>query len=492
MRMLWCLLALLATPALAQPFGVRVVDDATGRGVPLVRLEAVDGTFYITDSAGWVAIDDPVYTGHEVFFHISSHGYEHPEDGFGYRGQALRVTPGGRAEVRVQRLNIAERLYRLTGAGIYVHSLRLGEPVPTRQPLLNGGVVGQDTVLAHEWNDRVLWLFGDTNRLAYPLGLFHTAGAWSEPPEPDVGIDLEYMVGDHGFVRAMCPSEGEGPVWLGGLCAVDDGDGEVLVAHYSRVRGLEALLEHGIAVFDEGDQVFDKHTTFDLERRWQAVEGHPIREGEYLLLPTPFVGARCRATLDAVTDQDAYEAFTCLEPGASFAGAESRIERDGNGEPLWGFKAGTDPVGQMEERELMEAGLIDRDRARFDVRDAETGRQVRLASGSVAWNEYRRRWIMIACESFGDRSFLGEIWYLEADDPTGPWSDAVRVVTHDRYGFYNPVHHPFLDRDGGRRIYFQGTYTQMFEGDVAKTPRYEYNQIMYRLDLADERLRTRE
>jgi hypothetical protein len=107
--MLWCLLALLATPALAQPFGVRVVDDATGRGVPLVRLEAVDGTFYITDSAGWVAIDDPVYTGREVFFHISSHGYEHPEDGFGYRGQALRVTPRGRAEVRVRRLNIAER-----------------------------------------------------------------------------------------------------------------------------------------------------------------------------------------------------------------------------------------------------------------------------------------------------------------------------------------------------------------------------------------------
>ena len=96
---------------------------------------------------------------------------------------------------------------------------------------------------------------------------------------------------------------------------------------------------------------------------------------------------------------------------------------------------------------------------------------------------------MIAVEAFGEPSFLGEIWYLEAESPTGPWRDAKRIVSHDRYGFYNPLHHPFLDQEGGRIIYFQGTYTQMFEGDVPKTPRYDYNQIMYRLDLSDERLR---
>ena len=37
-------------------------------------------------------------------------------------------------------------------------------------------------------------------------------------------------------------------------------------------------------------------------------------------------------------------------------------------------------------------------------------------------------------------------------------------------------------------IYFEGTYTKMFSRDDPGTPRYEYNQIMYRLDLDDPRL----
>jgi hypothetical protein len=37
-------------------------------------------------------------------------------------------------------------------------------------------------------------------------------------------------------------------------------------------------------------------------------------------------------------------------------------------------------------------------------------------------------------------------------------------------------------------IYFEGTYTQTFSGNPEATPRYDYNQIMYRLDLDDPRL----
>ena len=45
-----------------------------------------------------------------------------------------------------------------------------------------------------------------------------------------------------------------------------------------------------------------------------------------------------------------------------------------------------------------------------------------------------------------------------------------------------------FDKDGGRVIYFEGTYTHTFSGNPEPTPRYDYNQIMYRLDLADPRL----
>src|SRR5690606_25011213 len=63
-----------------------------------------------------------------------------------------------------------------------------------------------------------------------------------------------------------------------------------------------------------------------------------------------------------------------------------------------------------------------------------------------------------------------------------------RIVTHNNYSFYNPKHHPFLDQDGGRVIYFEGTYTASFTDNDCPTPRYDYNQIMYRLNLDDPRL----
>ncbi len=61
-------------------------------------------------------------------------------------------------------------------------------------------------------------------------------------------------------------------------------------------------------------------------------------------------------------------------------------------------------------------------------------------------------------------------------------------MTHDKYSFYNPKQHPMFDQEGGRIIYFEGTYTTTFSGNPDPTPRYDYNQVMYRLDLSDPRL----
>jgi hypothetical protein len=64
----------------------------------------------------------------------------------------------------------------------------------------------------------------------------------------------------------------------------------------------------------------------------------------------------------------------------------------------------------------------------------------------------------------------------------------VKIVTHDRYSFYNPKQHPMFDKDGGRTIFFEGTYTHTFSGNTDQTPRYDYNQIMYQLALNDPRV----
>ena len=95
---------------------------------------------------------------------------------------------------------------------------------------------------------------------------------------------------------------------------------------------------------------------------------------------------------------------------------------------------------------------------------------------------------MICVESYGSTSYLGEVWYAEADTPLGPWVYARKIVTHDKYSFYNPKQHPMFDKEGGRIIFFEGTYTTTFSGNPDPTPRYEYNQVMYQLDLSDPRL----
>src|SRR4029450_7322407 len=139
-------LLLIADPATGSvaPFAIEVVDDQTGRGVPLVELTTTSGVTYVTDSAGLVAFDAPGLMNQRVFFHVKSHGYEFPKDGFGYRGVALDIMPGGSAQLKIKRLNIAERLYRVTGEGIYRDSVLLGRQPPIEQPLLNAQVSGSD------------------------------------------------------------------------------------------------------------------------------------------------------------------------------------------------------------------------------------------------------------------------------------------------------------------------------------------------------------
>ena len=145
---LFALLALSTSSAAAGTdyFSIRVIDEQTGRGVPLVELRTVHNVRCYTDSAGLVAFHEPGLMDQEVFFFVTSHGYESPADGFGMRGTRLQVTPGGEATLKIKRINVAERLYRMTGGGIYRDSVLLGRPVPIEHPALNGLVLGQDSV----------------------------------------------------------------------------------------------------------------------------------------------------------------------------------------------------------------------------------------------------------------------------------------------------------------------------------------------------------
>ena len=230
-------------------FRIHVVEEGTGRGVPLVELRTVNQIRYVTDSNGIVAFDEPGLFDRKVFFTITSHGYEVDKDGFGFRGKALDVTRGGSANIVIRRVNIARRLYRVTGGGIYRDSVLTRDPIPIREPLLNGKVFGQDSVVNAVYQGKIHWFWGDTNRPDYPLGNFHVPGATSELPgqgglEAEIGVNLSYFLDDQGFARPIAPMPGEGPTWISGLIVLKDRDGrERMFASYAKIRKMLEVYE---------------------------------------------------------------------------------------------------------------------------------------------------------------------------------------------------------------------------------------------------------
>jgi hypothetical protein len=489
-------LALLAVSAGAQSsryFTIEVVDEKTGRGVPLVELRTVNSVRYYTDSGGVVALDEPSLKNRKVFFFVESHGYELPPDGFGMHGRALEVKPGGKVTLKVRRQNIAERLYRLTGEGIYRDSLLVGRKPPVRQPLLNAEVFGQDSVQNTIYQGKLFWMWGDTSRISYPLGNFSMSGATTLLPgkgglDPSRGVDLEYFKADTGFAREMAPVPGPGPTWLGGLVVLPEGGKDRLFATYVKIKNQLETYERGLVRFEDEKGQFAPAVKFPLDMPIFPT-GHTTKRKdggtEYVYFGDPFPLVRVRADAAALRDPARYEAYTCLKEGTRVEAGE--VDRDARGAVRYAWRLKTPPVNPEDQEVLIRKGRLKREEALFRFRDPENGKPVVIHRGTVNWNAYRKRWIMIAGE-IGGTSMLGEVWYAEANDPLGPWEAARKIVTHKQYSFYNPAQHPEFDQEGGRLVYFEGTYTNSFSGNPDQTPRYDYNQVMYRLDLSDPRL----
>jgi hypothetical protein len=489
----WLLALSLCLAADLRPFAIEIVDQDTGRGVPLVELETTNNVVHVTDSRGVVAFAEPGLMGQPVWFYVRSHGYEFPADGFGLRGRRLEVIPGGQVQLRIKRLNIAERLCRLTGGGIERDSVLTGRIPAESARLLDGQVLGCDSIMTGVYRGRMYHFWGDTNRPAYPLGNFHMTGATSLLPAElgDVshGIRYDYFTDDAGFARGVCKMSGDGPTWLDAVTVLTDADGhERMFAAYVKIKPPLSVYQRGLCEWNDGQREFVKLQEFPLDAPVYPF-GRPFKHAdhgrEYVYYADPFPCVRMPANVESFTKLDDYEAFTCLLPDTRIA--DQQVERDPQGRIVYGWKKNTPALTAEEERKLITAGKLPAAEARWQLAAADTGKPVVAHRGSVRWNQYRQRWVLITVE-IGGTSMLGEVWYAESNQPTGPFGPAVKVITHNRYSFYNPLHHVELDTEGGRVIHFEGTYTNSFSGNPHQTPRYDYNQMLYRLDLADERL----
>lgn len=314
----------------------------------------------------------------------------------------------------------------------------------------NAGVAGCDSVQVAPFGDRLFWLWGDTTMPDRKLGLFHCSGAkTTRKPltsfEPPLRMAFDLFRDDDGRPRNIAVMPGDGPTWLTGMTSLPDKEGrERLVASYMKVRSLDDVREWGLAVWD--GQNFRPHRTI-----WRKSDenpkppplptGHPVRwqddDRQWVLFGHPFPSLKCPATFEAWADPASWETIEAPTPPAA---------ADGGGE----------------------------------VKPADGPH-----SGSITWNGHRKKWIAVFQQSGGSPSPLGEIWYAEADSPFGPWGPAVKVLSHRQHTFYNVRLHPELAPPDAPFVLFEGTYTAMFAPGAAPTPRHEYNQILYRLDLDD-------
>jgi len=415
-RALTCLLLFCAQAQTTRYFVIKAVDDQTGRGIPLVELKLANEVKYITDSAGIAALDEPSLNNIETFIEVRSHGYQYPDETIFGRGLVLKLQPGRTRELRLRRTNIAERLYRLTGEGIYRDSQLAGLPVPAGAQPLIAQVFGQDTISAALYRGRIFWIWGDT--IGPASWNFAVAAATSDPKDdPSVAIRYKYFQDAQGRTKSMLPLKEKGLVWIEGLIPMEDPQGrQRLIATYTRQDGLKPPDECGLALFNDTRELFEAWVRYPCTKH--HISSHPFR----------------------------HDGFWYLYPSLRVPDNWAAIQ----------------------------------DPQRWQKRDVQLPPNAKRTS-CVVWNEYRRRWILLSEDT-------GDVYYAEAQHPEGPYSQAVRIIHHDSYNFYNVATHAFFNQDNGRTIYLEGTYTDAFSAAKEKTPRYNYNQILYRLRLDDPRL----
>lgn len=436
-----------APSATGAPFAIEVVEQETGWPVPLVELRTTHEKTFVTDNLGLIAFDLPELMNKETWFHIRADGYGVPKDGFGYRGVRTTPRPGGKLRIEVKRTMIAKRIGRLTGAGRFAEGSKLG-----REPLdPETGVLGCDSVQVARYGGKLHWFWGDTSVARYPLGVFHMTGATTvlEPlgsQKPPLQLSYSLFVDEKMQPRAVAKLEGKGPTWLSAIATISSKSGEEkMVGTYAKIKPPLEAYERGLCVWHEPSQQFRPHKVI-----WKQSDSSPRSP------PLP----------------DGHAAVWTDETGTEWL-------LFGNPLPVMKvpatFEAWENP--QMWQEVLRPKTL-----------QSATGEPIEPHTGSIAWNDFRKRWVTVFMQKFGNPSAFGELWYAEAKSPFGPWGKAVKVLSHANYTFYNPRVHAELSAAGSPILLFEGTYTVQFANKPAPTPRYDYNQILYRLDLDDPKL----
>jgi len=455
---------------------IDVVDDKTGHGVPLVMLTTNFYTRYFSDSAGRVAIENDL-ENQNVWFSVLTDGYdlnvERTKGAVQYgspydAGIVVNLTNDEEHVVYMKRNQIARRAYRLTGQGLYRDSVLTNASIPDSarnramiDPL--SGVTGQDTLQVVNYQNAVWYFFGDTvcprsarQNNCDSTGMY-TVGAVSstiekartDPPTFEyiaVGgsptpIAPLYPLEQNTWTAAMFTSSDEKDMYAAYF--KNPGDG----ASPSEARqGM--MIWNGTQMVELGNE-WPRDTTLSLNgaHTIQVLSPKDMASGmnDFAWFVNGAVSSRVRRTRNDVAN---YSAFEKLDPPKS---------------PSY-------------------------------------------SCNTVNWNTYAQKYLCLGDnkvgnnESFGGTVPLTIAW---SDSLLGPYVNATVILDHGRTGMscYNGLHLPHMDQD--QFVTVACTFTAMWsntnrtpnlwstclfgqnshQGCARVVPRYEYNNIVSKVDL---------
>ena len=529
-------------------FRIAVVDGATRRGVPLVLLRTGDFVQQYSDSAGNVAFFEPGLMDQPVWFSVLADGYnlssratDNPtaqaySDGYD-SGVVLTTTSGGSATVVLDRLQHAERVYRLTGGGIYRDSVLTGDhaaipPSAVPRAVIDGasGSIGQDTLMLAPYKGQLIWLFGDTvcprsarQNNCNGTGMY-TVGARSCLPgggpaaaancDPAAPPALQYFGEEsppgfhHPHPIAPIPPLSQN-TWIAALATIDAGTPqEALFGAYYKNPGDGAepgSAAQGMARWDDESQTLIKHGEEWPRNASLSLNGvHAVqrlspadaaRLPKYVWFCNGAVNSRVLADAASMSSYSSFESLPRLGLGATEWHCQTVNWNVATGRYVC---MGTAAVNSAS-----------------DVQSIAFSHSLRgpYVNGSVSRNSF---------PSFATSS-LPPPPLLSAPPSPRPspmllsslvltyagWRLAVLQVvsTHNASGSscYNALHMPHLDLSNGT-IFYACTYTSMWsnnrtlgpnlwstclfgsrlgsgQGCAPVAPRYEYNNLVYRVDL---------
>jgi len=469
-----------------QYFRIECLDSVTRRGIPLVLARTVNYVEQYSDSAGNIAFYEPGLMNRAVWFSILADGYNFtasmqpassrpraatpPYDS----GVILTTVPGSTATILLKRTQIAERVYRLTGGGLYRDSVLSGalssipataSPRALEDPL--SGSLGQDSLQLVRYRGRILWFWGDTGCAQSPreanclnTGMYSVAAHSCVPDDGECNAAdppaLEYFGNTSGGFPRPQPIAPIAPLeentWVSAFFVLSSNQpNETLYGHYYKNPG------DGAGQGTEG------------VARWDDSTSQLVKVAEW---PTNLAsGLEGAHTVHRLSPADELAGYAYFVNGA----VRVRVK--------------TSPGHAMDPHSYEQLHPVPSN----------------YSCATVNWNAYAQKYLCIG--EVPDKRFGGPLPLTLAwgDSLAGPFVNGSVISTHEKSGSscYNPLQMPHMDLENGRVIFVTCTFTAMWtntnhnpdlwssclfglnsrQGCAPVVPRYEYNNIVSRIDV---------